>query len=225
MKARPLAASALIGAICGGIVVALVALLAGCASNPPPAPAKPTPAPPPLPRAAVILAVEGDNPANLTVEAAAPAFAVAPAPIVKRGRLSLAWNASPGPSIAGYRLYYGTNAGFHYASAAVGNVTNATLTGLDEGQRYFVVATAYDAQGVESAPSNEASGVTPILVSLTQSAWLVSSWGVTGRTNEMQVSTNLTDWEVLHVWIGNGNAVSVIHSNGVQAWFRVEVRP
>ena len=68
--------------------------------------------------------------------------------------VTLAWDASPSASIAGYRVYYGTN------SRAYGFVTNAGLVQtqrvtLPRPGRWFFAATAYDNIGLESDYSNE----------------------------------------------------------------------
>jgi hypothetical protein len=189
-----------------------------------------TPTMPPLPNTAVIMAVQESRTASalaapgmaLTVTADAPPFMVASEPVPKRGRLRLAWTATPDATVTGYRLYYGTNSGSSQQSATVGSVTNAALTGLDEGTRYFIVATSYNAAGVESEVSNEATGVTAIHVSLRQERWLVETYGLLGRTNLVQVSTNLTTWETMGQFVGDGTLRSFPHTNCVRAWFRVE---
>ena len=68
--------------------------------------------------------------------------------------VTLAWDASPSASIAGYRVYYGTN------SRAYGFVTNAGLVltqrvTLPCPGRWFFAATAYDGNGLESVFSDE----------------------------------------------------------------------
>ena len=68
--------------------------------------------------------------------------------------VTVAWDASPSASIAGYRVYYGTN------SRAYGFVTNAGLVQtqrvvLPHPGRWFFAATAYDTIGLESDFSNE----------------------------------------------------------------------
>lgn len=241
-----------VGTLIGGSGVVLVWLLAGCGSTTvrystvadADSPASQTnaparPASPPLPRAVpVVMAVEAQrsthsalvapgisNAVTLMVRSAAPPSIAAAALPQKRGTLSLAWNASPDPSAVGYRLHYGTNSGVYYASANVGNSTASTLAGLDEGTRYFIAATAFDASGAESVPSNEASGVTPIYVSLTTQCWQVSAYGLLGRTNMIQMTTNLTAWETVLTWTGDGVATNAMHTNTVQAWFRVEAMP
>jgi hypothetical protein len=51
-------------------------------------------------------------------------------------------------SLAGYRVYYGATAGSHRLLKDVGNVTEATLSGLPSGLSYVVVS-AYDKSGNE----------------------------------------------------------------------------
>lgn len=77
------------------------------------------------------------------------------------GNVSLAWDASPDASVTGYRIYYGVASASYTNSATVGNVTNATVTGLVEGATYFFAATAFDGAGLESDFSNETSYTVP----------------------------------------------------------------
>jgi fibronectin type 3 domain-containing protein len=78
--------------------------------------------------------------------------------------LPFAWDApalnedgTPFPSIAGYNLYYGPSSRSYEGSIDVGHHTAYRLTGLTDGQRYYVAVTAYDTEGNESAFSNEVS--------------------------------------------------------------------
>jgi len=68
--------------------------------------------------------------------------------------------------VAGYLLYYGGDSGPPYEGTEanegsspidVGNVTTFTVAGLDETRSHFFAVTAYNAEGVESDYSNEAS--------------------------------------------------------------------
>ncbi len=70
---------------------------------------------------------------------------------------TLLWDANSEPDLAGYRLYYGLASGDYDAVVDVGNLTAYTLTGLEAGRTYYVVARAYNASGQESNPSNELS--------------------------------------------------------------------
>lgn len=74
--------------------------------------------------------------------------------------VSLAWDASASPDVAGYRIYTSQTPGqYTYGhDNAAAEVTKenltATVEGLNDGTVYFV-ATAFDAKGNESGPSNE----------------------------------------------------------------------
>jgi len=71
----------------------------------------------------------------------------------------LAWDPSPDPQVVGYRVYFGVASGSYTNSAPVGLVTNATVTGLVVGTKYYFAATAFDSTGIESDFSNETSFV------------------------------------------------------------------
>jgi hypothetical protein len=77
---------------------------------------------------------------------------------VLAGNIPLAWDASTSSGVTGYKIYYGSATGVYPNVKVVGNVTTYTLTGLVDGS-YFIVATAFDANGNESAYSNEVSTV------------------------------------------------------------------
>ena len=71
--------------------------------------------------------------------------------------VKLAWNPSAGPQLAGYRIYDGVSSHTYTNIVQVGNVTNATISGLTVGVTYFFSVTAYDTSGLESPFSNEIS--------------------------------------------------------------------
>lgn len=75
--------------------------------------------------------------------------------VASAASVTLAWDPSPDVSVVGYRVYFGPAAGTYTNSATVGNTTNATLTGLNAGTKYYFAATAYNSVGEESAFSNE----------------------------------------------------------------------
>jgi hypothetical protein len=70
---------------------------------------------------------------------------------------SFAWDAVSSPSVAGYRIYYGVTSRNYSIHVDVGNVTNTTILGLQDGVVYYFAATAYDVSGNESGYSNEIS--------------------------------------------------------------------
>ena len=69
--------------------------------------------------------------------------------------ISLAWDANSEADLAGYNIYYGTASRNYTHRIDVGNTTEHTVAGLDDGGRYYFAATAYDQNGNESAYSTE----------------------------------------------------------------------
>jgi Fibronectin type III domain len=80
---------------------------------------------------------------------------------LKAALVTLAWDPSLSPNIAGYRLRSGTTSGVYTQTIEVGNTTSALLSNLVTGKTYFFMVTAYNTQGVESGPSNEVSYPAP----------------------------------------------------------------
>lgn len=70
------------------------------------------------------------------------------------GTITLAWDPSPDLTVAGYMLYYGLVGSNTTNSTAVGNATITTVGNLQAGATYFFFVTAYNAQFLESDPSN-----------------------------------------------------------------------
>lgn len=69
----------------------------------------------------------------------------------------LAFDPSPSPDVKGYRIYYGAKSGTYTNSVSTGTNLTVTISNLVRGVKYFFAATAYDAGGMESAFSNEAT--------------------------------------------------------------------
>ena len=68
----------------------------------------------------------------------------------------LGWQRSPDSNAVGYNIYYGTTSHIYTSKVSVGNVTNATISGLIIGSTYYFAATTYDSANQESGFSNEA---------------------------------------------------------------------
>src|SRR5882672_12401480 len=79
--------------------------------------------------------------------------------------VSLAWDKSPDTNVVGYAVYYGNSSGAYDSRLEVGTNTVATVT-VPGGLTYFFVATSYDADGLESEPSNEVNYSVPGVVDL-----------------------------------------------------------
>src|SRR4030043_2145923 len=74
-------------------------------------------------------------------------------------QIRLAWDANTESDLAGYKVYYGTISKSYINSVDIGNEISFTLTGLTQGQTYFIVVTAYDNLYYESVFSLEVNGV------------------------------------------------------------------
>jgi hypothetical protein len=64
--------------------------------------------------------------------------------------VTLAWDRNPEPDVTAYIIYYGTNSRAYPYATNVGNVTCATVYGLDPCTTYFFALTAMNTSGLES---------------------------------------------------------------------------
>lgn len=119
--------------------IPILALMAGCALA-----AEPPPTLPPMPAAPVDIPI----PPGTIV----PAF---------DSSVMLAWNTNLAANIAGYRVYWGDVSIFYTQRVDVGNLTFATIGGLQPATRYFFAATDYDTNAFESDFSAEVSYLVP----------------------------------------------------------------
>jgi len=72
----------------------------------------------------------------------------------------LRWTRSTGPRLAGYNIYYSTNAGGPFARAGSTNDVQSTVSGLASGTTYYFAVRAVSRRNVESADSNLAGATT-----------------------------------------------------------------
>jgi len=105
---------------------------------------------------------------------------------VQAGSVSLAWNASVTPFVAGYKTHYGTASGVYTASVNADTNLAATVTGLTPGVVYYFAVTAYASNGVESVFSNELTNRLPILPAIT--AQPLTQTAVAGTSVTLSVS-------------------------------------
>jgi len=116
---------------------------------------------------------------------------------------SLAWNASTDTNVVGYVLSYGNTSGIHPVRVGVGANTVGTVRTLTPGQTYFFVVTAYNAEGVESGPSNEVAFIVPgtlaLMPGLNPGDPMRLKFPVSpSHWYEVQASANLRTWAT--VW-------------------------
>ena len=82
-------------------------------------------------------------------------------PTAQAAQITLAWNRNSESDIAGYIVYYGYRSRYYTESIDVGNWPSATISGLVNGETYYLCVTAYDSQGIESDFSGEISYTVP----------------------------------------------------------------
>ncbi|MGD9288433.1 MAG: fibronectin type III domain-containing protein, partial [Desulfobacterales bacterium] len=135
------------------------------------------------------------------------AVALLLSPLVAHGAsVTLAWDANSEPDLAGYKIYYGEASGEYSEiidiannpsgwSSGCGSVYDPfkteccefTLKDLEEGEKYYLAAKAYDEDGNESAYSEElvhiAEDTTPPTLTIT-----TPTSGSTYSTSQPQLS-------------------------------------
>ena len=89
---------------------------------------------------------------------AAVAIVLSLASVTQAGTLTLAWDASPSPTVIGYVVLYGVAPGAYSSFLDVGNNTTAAVHGLANGQTYYFEVLAYTASELFSLPSGSVSG-------------------------------------------------------------------
>jgi fibronectin type 3 domain-containing protein len=77
-------------------------------------------------------------------------------------QVTLAWDSSQSPNVAGYKIYSGTSSGSYSQFTNVGSTNSCTLTNLTEGMTYYFAATAVGTDGTESAYSNQVNYTVPL---------------------------------------------------------------
>jgi hypothetical protein len=125
--------------------------------------------------------------------------------------LSLLWNPSIGNNVAGYHVHYWPEGALFQFILDAGTNTNCVVTGLQEGQAYGFAVMAYNAQGVESPPSNIITYLVPGLLKVAlnpvpQGPALVQYSVVPGHKYQLLSSIDLTTWSVVQQITPSNNA-------------------
>ena len=144
---------------------------------------------------------------------------------VHAAQVTLAWEASTDPNIAGYKIYYGNGGGSYPTVVDVGNQTTCTIPNLAAGMTYHFAATAYDKSGQESGYSNEVvyNASSPCPFSLSPAA---NSFNSTGGTGTVGIAG-----QTGCAWTANSNVSWVIitsNSSGTgngNLWYWVAANP
>jgi len=95
-----------------------------------------------------------------------PGFARGAAAATTAAPCTLAWDASPDSNVAGYAVYYGLAGSNTTNRLDVGSAQTATVYNLTIASNYFFCVVAYDANGVESSPSQPVFYCPPALSAL-----------------------------------------------------------
>ena len=168
---------------------------------------------------------EATNLSLRAIEERANLFAAMPS--TNKGWIKLAWDASPDAETIGYRVWFHLIGTSIEQVADIGLLKYVTINGLIEGAEYEFYVTAYNAAQIDSMPSNRVSVRINPKVYLRQGAWFIESYGVAGKTNLVQMTTNLTDWVNLTNFVGNAGVFRSFPYTGKapSASFRVLVLP
>lgn len=128
--------------------------------------------------------------------------------------LTVVWNPSPSPSVAGYAVYWGLSSDSCTNRIAVRSVTNVTLVGFRRNATYHLAVAAYDAAGEESPWSNriqysrtpqaipsmavtKLSPPQPIVPSGTNPVLRLTFMGQAGGNYRLQATEDFQHWDVL----------------------------
>ena len=169
-------------------------------------------------RAAIVSAVFGGIIASIPL----PASAVQ--------NVTLAWNPSTSPNVVGYDIYYGPACGTYTNKISVGNVTSATVPGLQEGACDYFVVTARATSGLESLPSNEVSYNIPNLASLAiqmfqlhgfPTSVTITATGATPAEWALESSPDLKTWTTVTEGTNPQVNVSVVVTSTPALFFRL----
>ncbi len=87
------------------------------------------------------------------------------------GTLALAWDASPDPSVRGYRVYVGTSSGVYTETFDVVGATSFVYPRAVDGRSYYFAVAAFGANRLAGLPSAEISALaTPVVTTVSSLA-------------------------------------------------------
>lgn len=117
--------------------------------------------------------------------------------------VTVEWTPSPAYGVTGYNVFYGGASGDYTNMINVGNVTNASISGLAAGMTFYFAATAYDELGYESPYSSEVSYIVPTPLATLQlgsaagGGVVLNVAGLAGHTYEILATQDLSAWTVI----------------------------
>jgi hypothetical protein len=148
-------------------------------------------------------------------------FALLHTPVQAVQSITLAWNPSLDPTVAGCDIYYGVASRTYTNIIDVGKATNITISGLVEGTTYYFTATAYNALGVESDFSNETSYTVPTtalarlkLRAAPARQVILTVTGAIGHTYQILATQDFKTWTVIGtVTVGASGSLDFTDTN------------
>jgi hypothetical protein len=148
--------------------------------------------------------------------------------------VTLNWQPSDADGVVGYNVYYGTESGVYPHKITLGDVGAAPISGLQEGVTYYFVVTAYDADGGESDPSNEAiytvplsSSSGPVLNMRTIQAaafplaFTITTTGAAPPSWALEASPDLRTWHTVSLGTNSSPNITVLVTTSQSQFFRL----
>jgi len=129
-------------------------------------------------------------------------FALLHSPLEAAQSVTLAWDQSTDPIVAGYNIHYGGASQTYTNEVSVGLMTNAVISGLVDGATYYFAATAYTSLGVESPFSNEVSYTAPLLPGVQlrvrpSRQFILTVTGPIGHTYGIEATQDFKTWTII----------------------------
>ncbi len=139
---------------------------------------------------------------------------------IQAASVTLGWNASTDPLIAGYNIYYGGTSGTYTNQASVGLATTAVTSGLLVGVTYYFAATSYNAAGMESQFSGEVSYTVPVqpqrvqITAMPAGQFALTVAGTVGHTYNIQATQDFKIWTIIgSVTVGATGSLNFTDTN------------
>ncbi len=125
------------------------------------------------------------------------------------GQATLAWNANTETNIAGYKIWCSSKTGS--SCITVGNTTSTTVSNLLDGATYTIYATAYNTDGLESAPSTPITYTMPASSSTQAVAPAITSAPgnqVVVAGTPVSLTVTATGSPLQYQWLKNSSAIA-----------------
>jgi len=163
---------------------------------------------------------------RVTLRAAAICFATLVISVHAQVNVTLAWNPSTDPLVAGFNIYYGGTSGVYTNKTTVGSATSLTVSNLVAGATYYFAATTYSAAGAESAMSSEVSYIVPgstpgvrLLVTPTRQ-FVLTVTGLISHAYNILASQDLTTWTVIGTVTTDANGLTTFTDTNAPGFSR-----